>query len=65
MYQVPERRLNWIYRFEEYPELTDPDRDYDDFVLNFRLSQFNTSRLSNPIAKAHSAAQVRRNVNYF
>ena len=65
MQQVPERRLNWIYKYEDYPELADGNEDYDDVVVNMRTSQYNNSRLSNPIAKAHTGAQVRRNVNYF
>ena len=63
--QIPERRLKWIYKYEEYPELMDPYNDYEDKILRLKQSQFNQSRLTKPIAKAHSAAQVRRNINFF
>ena len=65
MQQVPERRLKWIYKYDEYPELADPYNDYEDKVMMLRQSQFNQSRLVDPIAKAHDAAQIRRNVNFF
>ena len=49
MVQPPERRLHWIYKYEDYPELADGNQDYDDV------------KIVGPPAVAHAAyAELKR-----